>query len=191
MIHIYKIGSLPGVGNVWISAKLDRTAKGMELSFSGVEGPTKNGDCRGGCGQIIMEFVEYDPRGYLHVSDIVPAEGWDHAKISRLFDLWDRWHLNGMRAGCAHQKAEGWEKRPIDQSKPTTAYGKHFPGQVSDSWNMLTWVTPKEHPEGLLTKPCPVCGYRYGSEWLYENIPTDVLSEIDKFPEATEKPAWI
>lgn len=30
-----------------------------------------------------------------------------------------------------------------------------------------------EHPEGLLGKPCPVCGYKYGTKWLYVPIPTE------------------
>lgn len=25
-----------------------------------------------------------------------------------LVELWDRWHLNGMRSACAHQRALGW-----------------------------------------------------------------------------------
>ncbi|KKK83807.1 hypothetical protein LCGC14_2789720, partial [marine sediment metagenome] len=41
--------------------------------------------------------------------------------------------------------------------------------------NMLTWITRKEHPFGLLSYPCPVCGYKYGSAWLYEPLPQDVI----------------
>jgi hypothetical protein len=44
---------------------------------------------------------------------------------------------------------------------------------------MLTWVTPEEHPNGLLTKPCDVCGYKYGSRWLFEELPADVLATIE------------
>lgn len=36
----------------------------------------------------------------------------------------------------------------------------------------------KEDPRGLLMKPCPVCGYEYGSAWLYAPIPEDVIAEI-------------
>lgn len=36
-------------------------------------------------------------------------------------------------------------------------------------------VYPFQHPEGLLCKPCEVCGYEYGSAWLYEAVPEDVL----------------
>lgn len=94
---------------------------------------------------------------------------------------WQRWHLNDMRAGCEHQRAGGWAERPIDPSKPLNSYGKHFPGQRQDSWNMLTWVPRGEHPEGLLSHPCPTCGYKYGSQWLKEEIPADVQANMRAF----------
>lgn len=37
------------------------------------------------------------------------------------------------------------------------------------------WLRPSEHPDGLLTAPCPECGYRYGTEWRKEEIPTSAL----------------
>jgi hypothetical protein len=55
-----------------------------------------------------------------------------------------------------------------------------------NSWNMLTWVLPSEHPGGLLGQPCPVCGYAYGSEWLHEAVPASVLAAIAQFPALTK-----
>lgn len=100
----------------------------------------------------------------------------------RLVETWERWHLNDMRPGCEHQRAEGWGDRPIDPDKPTRAYGRHFEGQSHDSWNLLGWVRPDEHPDGLLTRPCPTCGYRYGTAWLHEDVPADVLDWLRRFP---------
>lgn len=40
------------------------------------------------------------------------------------------------------------------------------------------WVYPKEHADGQLCRPCPVCGYKYGSKWLAEKIPADVVAEL-------------
>jgi hypothetical protein len=40
------------------------------------------------------------------------------------------------------------------------------------------WVYPKDHPEGVLTKPCEVCGYRYGTAWLKEELPVEIVEEI-------------
>ena len=110
------------------------------------------------------------------------ATGWTPEMVTRLHDTWTRWHLNDMRPGCEHQRAEGWDKRPIDPSKPLDTYGKHFPGQRSDSWNMLTWIIREEHPEGLLSVPCPTCGYKYGSAWLHEEVPQDVLDWLYGLP---------
>ncbi len=100
------------------------------------------------------------------------------ADLREILDIWDRWHLNDMKAGCEHQRAEGWDKRPIDPAKPLNTYGLHFEGQKSPSWNMLSWVRPSEHPEGLLTKPCPVCGYKYGTEWKKETLPDQVRARV-------------
>lgn len=57
----------------------------------------------------------------------------DPTLYKRIMNLWKKWHLNDMRAGCRHQRAQGWGN-------------------------------------GMLTKPCPICGYKYGTEWLYEKI---------------------
>lgn len=35
------------------------------------------------------------------------------------------------------------------------------------------WLKETEHPEGILSKACPVCGYKYGSSWVYFPIPAD------------------
>ena len=32
--------------------------------------------------------------------------------------------------------------------------------------------------ENSIGAPCPVCGYRYGSAWVYEPIPEDIIAEI-------------
>jgi hypothetical protein len=109
----------------------------------------------------------------------------DDYKLQRIVSVWRRWHLNGLRAGCEHQRAEGWETRPIDPTKPTGTYGRFFEGQQCPSWNMLTWVYRKEHPQGLLMEPCPVCGYKYGSAWLHEDLPKAVLDEINSWTRKT------
>ena len=37
----------------------------------------------------------------------------------------------------------------------------------------LGWLRESEHPDGILCKPCPVCGYAYGSKWVYFPIPEE------------------
>jgi hypothetical protein len=64
----------------------------------------------------------------------------DHLK--RIVELWRRWHLNGMHAGCEHQ----W----------------HLEHEAS------------EH----IGEICSVCGYRFGSSWIVEELPEDIINEI-------------
>src|SRR5690606_29788063 len=71
---------------------------GTKLSITGVEGPTRDGNCMGGAGQIIDTLNQ--------IKDFAP--GWDADLAQRFRETWERWHLNDMRAACEHQRAEGW-----------------------------------------------------------------------------------
>lgn len=122
-------------------------------------------------GQMIDTIAEMPEADLIITSD----------ERDELVMTWRRWHLNDMRAGCEHQREQGWDKQPIDPTKPTDTYGRHFEGQQQDSWNLLGWVRPDEHPDGLLTKPCPVCGYKYGSAWLTEELPESVREWFERF----------
>lgn len=53
------------------------------------------------------------------------------------------------------------------------------------------WVYPQEHPEGLLCKPCPVCGHKYGSRWLFKPLPPAVVQFLGSLPDADKSPAWV
>lgn len=47
-----------------------------------------------------------------------------------------------------------------------------------------------QHPEGLLTKACPTCGYKYGSKWLREEVPQDVLEFLASLPHTPAGYPW-
>lgn len=182
MEKIIRLGDIQKPGMRFpVSVFCKITIKDGKLSITGVEGPTPNGDCKGSCGQI-----EINPTMFASF-----APGWSKELSAKFSEVWKRWHLNDMRAGCEHQRKEGWDKKPIDPSKPLRAYGKHFDGQRSDSWNMLTWVRPDEHPEGLLTKPCSICGYRYGTAWFKEELPEEVVEFLHSLPDSDKTPAWV
>ena len=72
--------------------------KNGTLSITGVEGPNSSGNCRGSCGQIVMS--EWDVVTY--------ANGWNSSMVARLRDVWNKWHLNDLRAECTHQRSLGW-----------------------------------------------------------------------------------
>lgn len=150
------------------------------LSITGVEGPTADGNAWGSCGQCTDALTR--------LKDLAPE--WNRAMVKRLRETWDAWHLNDMRAGCEHQRKAGWDKRPIDPSKPLDAYGDHI-GKGRSTWNMLAWVTPEEHPDGLLGYPCAICHYKYGTKWLREEVPDGVVAFLRGLPESKGKPAWV
>lgn len=56
---------------------------------------------------------------------------------------------------------------------------------------LLGWLRPSDHPDGILCKPCPVCGYKYGTKWLKEDVPDDVIQWLFALPAAKVKPKYI
>ena len=52
-------------------------------------------------------------------------------------------------------------------------------------------MSENEHPDGLLGKACPVCGYKYGTEWKKEEVPQDIIEWLFNLPTTKVKPAWI
>lgn len=186
-VDIYGRGFKPVFITIEYGNEMNPTRVNRTLSITGVEGPKANGDAFGSCGQIGGSGGFRDDGG-LKIDRLAP--GWTREMVDRLDEIWAAWHGNDMRAGCQHQRAERWDRRPIDPDKPLSAYGKHFDGQRSDSWNMLTWIRPDEHPDGLLTKPCDVCGYKFGSAWLNEPVPDEVLDWLFYLPATDKTPAW-
>ena len=53
------------------------------------------------------------------------------------------------------------------------------------------WVTESQHPGGLLSKPCPECGYKYGSAWLKAELPEEVIAFIEALPDTDLTPVWV
>lgn len=200
------------------------------LSISGVIGAKRNGDASGSSGQCADEI-----RG---AEFVTRAAGWDEETVARFLGVWDKWHLNDMRAGCEHQRA-GWDtgeplevtswmltmeacrlRRSVEESvKDAAAAGETLPPisaaeryLLGRDWHLshppaevlalglhevakvetkaAGWVTPDEHPRGLLCKPCEVCGYKYGSAWLREEAPTEVLAFLSSLPDAAVPCPW-
>lgn len=66
-----------------------------------------------------------------------------------------------------------------------TTHNKELPAPKTEFYALkktekkaLGWLRESEHPDGILCKPCPVCGYKYGTEWKHREIPADVLKRI-------------
>lgn len=156
---------------VFVTVKWD----GKRLSMTGVTGPRSNGDASGSCGQNVADITS---------KDFAPAAGIDADHLAR---LWNSWHLNDMKAGCEHQRANWHLKATAEPSSLPDWSGNRIDGRP-----MLSWVTQSEHPEGMLSKPCEVCGYKYGSAWLHEDVPASVIEWLKALPDNGDKlpKAW-
>jgi hypothetical protein len=137
-----------------------------ELTLRGVVGPRRGGSCSGSCGQCEERLEEIS----------VFHRGWSKAEVKKLRQIWDDWHLNHMRPGCAHQAEWDTSKMLKMPDGKKRAAG---------------WVRHGEHPEGLLGKPCPVCGYKYGSAWHKESVPDEVLDWLRGLPDTKIAPALV
>lgn len=210
------------------------------LSLSGVIGPTRNGNSKGSCGQCIDEIREGDP-----------SEEWSREMLDKLCQIWDRWHLNDMRAYCEHQRKLGWDKlagkkvtlynyqltresqnkkkevenaaltalregRAFVPTKEQVTYAnmpysiktyEELTGDAAKRYEpkkplyagdecatetkALGLLQPEEHLEGILCKPCPVCGYKYGTSWIKEEVPKEVVGWLFALPNTKIRPAWV
>lgn len=160
VLELGKVGYMnPKVKNcpATIEIELRDKGKGPELSICATIWNHLRTDCYC-CGQCVDTVAAFFPH---------------NKKVQRMKQLWERYHLNDMKAGCEHQRAAGWEDRRIKPEElPNTHANRDERGIVA------TWVKKSEHSDGLLCEPCPVCGYKYGTAWLYEEIPADILAEI-------------
>lgn len=158
--------------------------KDNRLSITGVIGPTKSGNAMGDCGQIDAEFYHPTVRkdGYYKPSMLRFSKGWDKFTFFKFLRYWHEWHLNDMRSGCEHQRMMGWDKEKIDPSKDA---GWHVDSKTA---NLKSWAYP---PVGHLTKACPVCGFKFGTAWVMEDVPEYVLQFLNALPDTDRVPNWI
>lgn len=133
-----------------------------ELSVTGVVGPKSNGDAVS-CGQTgVHEIVKF-------------AAGWDAEMAAKLAEIWDRWHLNGMRAGSPNQEAF-LRANPVNAVYPESHYDK------AKAALRLADLDPD--PEYMVDGDRL---YFYGSKWLYEEVPADVLTWLHELPDNAQR----
>lgn len=67
-----------------------------------------------------------------------------------------------------------------------------YPGsQGATEIKLLGLLKPEEHPDGLLCRPCPVCGYKYGTSWKKEEVPQEIIDWLFALPDSDTEPAWV
>ena len=164
--------------------ELKETKNGLEFSMSAMYWNKPHTDIiRGGqcCDDVLKEIHTW---------------ATSRKKALRMVEIWSQYHLNGMNAGCAHQRAEHWENRRIPRDEVGDKYAggdergiyatQVYPLEACEGhFEKGAWVNASPfvsrdhcHKDGLLTKKCPVCGYQYGSAWIHEDIPEEIIKEI-------------
>lgn len=68
---------------------------------------------------------------------------------------------------------------PLNPDDPRALwFAKRFDCKRVEETKRANWVKPSEHPEGVLGKVCPVCGYAFGSAWQFMPIPAEIVEQI-------------
>jgi hypothetical protein len=113
------------------------------------------------CGQIIMN--EWGIETY--------APGWSKDLETQFRAVWNQWHLNDMQAGTPSQTAY-LRANPVHAVYPDSHYTKTCEALTAAGLN-------------------PDNGYKYGSRWLFVEVPEDVITFLDSLPVTDIAPAWI
>ena len=182
-----------------------RLPEDLELSICGNIWNARGSDIISG-GQNYDTLLEDAPSPLMH----------------EIVGVWKRWHLNGMNAGCEHQRewptskeitiyeyartSEGTNERRAAKDRAIDAalrdevaglsakekdaltreyFVKSERAEVPEGYRHYKtetktagWVRPEEHSEGLLGKPCDVCGYKYGTAWKHEALPREIVAQV-------------
>lgn len=150
----------------WCSSDLNK--RYTRLTFTGVIGPKANGDARGSCGQIELG---YDEAPWLANGDLKRAE------LTRLIEVWRKWHLHDMQAGSPRQMAY-LEAHPVKAVYPEPHYDRAREVLAAAGLDPDTEHLVDDEP------------YRYGHGWLRVEVPEDVLEWLAGLPETSRKYPW-
>jgi hypothetical protein len=125
----------------------------VELTISGEEYlPGDRRDDPSGGGQITGTFLAFidDPEAKLE---------YPRAELREVYEIWKRWHLNGMNAACAHMPADAHEKwlagEQVECPKTGYKYGSAWlseplPDYVYDTLRAVFQMEiPDVNPQGV------------------------------------------
>ena len=125
----------------FLSVNLKKRTKPLRtLSITGsISYGLHGGECVGQCVEEVRKY-------------------WGHIpEVAELCDLWDRWHLNDLRAGTKAQME-------VVRSLPKCP--------VPSDW--FTWACLNLKTRDFLVDK----GYSFGNKWLFEVIPATVVKRI-------------
>lgn len=92
-----------------------------------------------------------------------------------------KWHLNDMNAGCIHQREYGWRPCPGFHNEKLNEICNHIPVKFPLRSN-VTYSFGRCWKDAV-NVPCPECGYKYGTQWLYEPLPKEVIDWVYQLEE--------
>lgn len=73
--------------------------------------------------------------------------------------------------------------------KPQRSFGENIRSVKTE---LLGNLRPDQHPNGILHKPCQICGHKYGSDFSREEVPDEIIKWLfESLPNAKEQPTWI
>lgn len=84
------------------------------------------------------------------------------ADLAFVETVWERWHLNDMKPGCAHMPSyEQIAAQVAKLDEPPMQYGR---------LDVTGWA--------IKNVACPTTGYTYGHAWLYEAAPAATVQRF-------------
>lgn len=122
-----------------------------------------------GCLTISGSLYHPTIKAHGQIQDHIPIlqpyifnKGWDTDKLNELIKIWNRWHLNNLRAGSPDQEAA---------LRNTKITGDFYPQALAYLKNLGLHPDPNCLVDG---KP-----YSYGSRWLKEELPEEVIKYLE------------
>lgn len=113
------------------------------------------------CGAILnSRHIDHTSGG--QIDDKIKLLFPDNKSVQRLCEIWDRWHLNGMHAGCRIQEEALREF-------------KYDPKNINRDTQAFEFLRACDGYE--VSKPGGGT-YKYGEAWLFEEIPAEVIEEL-------------
>lgn len=121
----------------WQTIEHEEIATPLTLSIMGhtFDKGSNRWDCDS-AGQIVDTLTRMNPAKL--------ADGWTSEDVAALHALWQRWHLNTMRAACAHQEIvyeDDGQQPSLDKTPPCPITGYKY----GHAW--LTDPLPEEAAE--------------------------------------------
>lgn len=102
----------------------------------------------------------------------------DNEKVQHICDVWDRWHLNDMKAGTPEQEElVRSQQQYFRRQRYYDAAGceQIFTGTTYDHYG---WACELLRAHGLYCVQLNGEDYYYGHRWLKEELPISIIEEV-------------